>query len=190
MDAQEDFNKILYAILDSCATNYTKLQHPLNRCKSYHLEDFANSIELFFNPEFTFEHLRNPPDFETRMTGYDFFSYLGYTTKVDYNIIQSAVVNASIDYWWEKKFHKMPILKVFTVCGYVWTSHESKQLTIDYDSRRLYIPKQNDKMFYDAVLKIIKHYHPIDIKEEDFESFSKYIYLFLKINNAFSDTTN
>lgn len=188
IDAEIDFYKLLSAIADTSAVNYTKLQHPKNRTKKYHIEDLANSVEIFFNPEYLFEHLKMPPYFEERMTGPQFLSLINNGSKIDYNIIQKTVVENAVDYWWKKKFHSLPIIKVFSVCGYVWTSHESTTQSIDFITRKIYHKKNDDKFFYTSVIDIFNHYLNLELTSSQNKLLKKHLYLFLKINSAFENT--
>lgn len=187
IDAEIDFYKLLSAIADSSAVNYTKLQHPKNRTKKYHIEDLANSVEIFFNPEYLFEHLKMPPYFEERMTGKQFLSLVNNGANPDYSLIQKTIVSNAIDYWWTKKFHSLPIIKVFSVCGYVWTSHESKTPSVNYELRKIYHKKNDDKFFYTSILDIFNYYLKLELTSSQNKLLKKHFYLFLKVNSAFEN---
>ena len=187
IDAEIDFYKLLSAIADTSAVNYTKLQHPKNRTKKYHIEDLANSVEIFFNPEYLFEHLKSPPYFEERMSGSEFLTLVNNGSKPDYQSIQQTVVSNAVDYWWKKKFHSLPIIKVFSVCGYVWTSHESSSSKIDFLTRKIYHKKNDDKFFYTSILDIFEYYLKLELTKNQNKLLKKHFYLFLKINSAFDE---
>jgi len=74
-DAQEDLKKLIKAVIDYSVTSYVKLQHPLNRKTKSQKQDYLRTLQIFYDPEYSFEHFLHE-DSNVPMTTSDMISFL------------------------------------------------------------------------------------------------------------------
>lgn len=189
-DSSEDVKKIMKAVLEAAATDYIKLQHKKNRNKTFLEESFKNSIELFFNDNFTFESFVDDDNESIHLSTKDLLINILNTTQVDMESIRNNIVSNSIDYWWNKNFHDISIPEKISISGKVYSIINSpKNHYIDYQNNRIYCPvkkKGADRIFLKLCLQIILSNSDIVLSDTEIDSLFKHFYLFLKINSAFN----
>jgi hypothetical protein len=187
---EEDYKRLIKAVLDASLVDYIKLQHVKNRNKKFLQKSFLNSIDMFFDTTYLFEHFK---DLETQTKNLNFLElltcYLGKTIK-DLDTIHKHISEESIAYWWEKNFHDLEIPETITIGGIVWTVKNSPNNSfIDHEIKRMYCPTSAvgaDRTFYKLCFKQLCTAAEITIPEDSFDSIFKLFYLFLKINAPFN----
>jgi hypothetical protein len=188
LDHDPDYKELVKAVINNAVTDYTKLQHPLNRNKKYLKEGFLSSIQMFFNEDFRFHAFTS---FETNehLTIKDLLGIMMGSTDIQFEKTQEYIVNESIEYWWSKNFHDIKIPSKTIIYGKVWFISNSQKPYVDFDKNKIYLPikkTNSDRVFFELVLSIILREANINLTEEDFKALHKVFYLFLKVNNAFS----
>ena len=184
-----DYKKLIKAMFDSALVDYTKLQNSKNRHKKYLEESFQNSIDMFFNPTFIFEHFLDA-DTQTKNLNFEqLLCYLLNTNKVDMTHIHNHIAEESMSYWWDKNFHDLAVPSKITIHGIVWTVVNSPNNSyIDYTTKRIYCPKKAilaDRNFISLCLKIMLDSIEVELDDNSVGLLSKTLYLFLKINSPF-----
>tara|TARA_Y100000310_G_scaffold158679_1_gene158101 strand:+ start:2578 stop:3156 length:579 start_codon:yes stop_codon:yes gene_type:complete len=183
----ENYIRIVNAVINSAVTDYVKLAHPKNRNKKYLQESFNNSISMFFDETYrinAFTCLLDEKPFTTK----ELLSILISTPGVSMEKARQHVINESIKYWWEKNFNDIKIPSSINIFGRVYSIHIASKEHIDYEKGRIYFPVKkigSDRIFFKLSLKIILREAEIELEEEEFDKLHKVFYLFLKINNAF-----
>lgn len=187
--AEDDLKRLIKAVFESSLVDYIKLQHSKNRNKKFLEESFANSVDMFFDDSFRFEHFQ---DLETQTKNLSFLELMECflnTKNIKIENVHEHIAKESINYWWDKNFHNLEVPTHITISGIVWTIVNSpSQAYIDHSNKRIYCPvKQidSDKKFLTLCLRLICEAADLNIKDEDFEKLFKVFYLFLKINSPF-----
>lgn len=187
--AEDDFKKLIKAVFDSSLVDYIKLQHSKNRNKKFLEESFQNSVDMFFDKTYRFQHFQ---DSETQTRDLSFLELMERmldTKSIDINKVHSHISKESIDYWWNKNFHNLDVPTTITINGIVWTIKNSPNNSfIDYQNKRIYSSTNkidSDKDFLTLCLKIMIQESGITISDEEFNKFFKLFYLFLKVNSPF-----
>jgi hypothetical protein len=183
-----DYKELVKAVINNAVTDYTKLQHPLNREKKYLKEGFLSAVEMFFDEKFSFHAFTS---FETgkNLTTKDLLSIMGNSTDVNLDKTKDFIIKESINYWYDKNFHDIKIPSKIVIYGKVWFINNSQKNYIDFQKNKLYLPIKkigSDRIFFNLVLKVMLAESNIVLSEEDFINFHKVFYLLLKVNNAFS----
>ena len=188
-DADEDFKKLIKAVIEYSVTSYIKLQHPLNRKTKSQKEDFLITLDLFYNPEYRFEHFVDPETQET-MSTVDMLTVLLNGIAPSMTNTHNYIVQESIDYWWTKNFHDISIPNTVSIAGKVYkTINSPNNFYVDYENLRIYVSKKakfSDRHFFKLILEILFKETNINLSKEQFEQFHKFFYLLLKVNNGFN----
>lgn len=186
---ETDYKVLIKAVVDNAITDYVKLQHPKNRDKKYLKEGFLTSVDMFFDPDYRFLSFVSQ-ETNANLTTEELLKIMIDSNKVSLQKTKDHIIKKSIDYWWEKSFHNLKVPSKVIIMGKVWFTHNAKVLKVNYKKNHIYLPIKNngsDKLFYTAVLQIILSEIDLQILDEDFDNLLKAFYLFLKVNNAFSN---
>lgn len=187
-DALEDYRRLIQAVIDYSVTNYIKLQHPLNRKRKTQREDFLLTLDIFYDPNYSFEHFLNL-DTQENMTTQDMLDFMLGGSKASMSKTHSHITTESVDYWWAKNFHDILVPEVFTIAGKVWrTVNSPNNSFIDKDNLRIYMPLKKrgaDRLFFKLTFEILLEELEIELSPEEFHKFHKFFYLLLKVNGAF-----
>ena len=187
LDHDEDYKRIVKAVIDSSITDYVKLAHPKNRNKRYLEQTFLNAIEVFFDDSYKFEAFVSIVD-QTPLSTKDLISIMISNSGVSMDKTRQHVINESIKYWWEKNFNDISIPSSINIFGKVYFIHNASTEHIDLDKNKIFLPIKktgSDRIFFKLCLKVILIESGIELEEETFNKLHKVFYLFLKINNAF-----
>lgn len=189
--SNKDYLKLIKAVLDSAAVDYVKLQHPKNRTKKSAKISYANSVAIFFNEEFRFEHFVHPLDETYHFSTKELLSALLSTNKIDLKPIQDELIEEAISYWWEKNFHDMSIPNTISLAGKVFTVVQtSEKPFINYQDNSIHCNKTKrgaDRIFFQLCLDIILNETGIELSKKQKTDLFKLFYLFLKVNSAFQE---
>ena len=187
-DSNIDYKNLIKAVVENAVVDYVKLQHPKNRLKKYLKEAFQSAEQMFFDPEYTFEAFYSQ-DTQKYLNTKDLISIMIDSSNVSLEKTKQHVIDKSIEYWWEKNFHDFKVPSKFTLVGKVWHVHNAQLQKIDYENLRVYLPLKKagvDRLYIKSVLSILLQELNIDLSESDFNNLYKFLYLFLKINDAFN----
>lgn len=188
LEALEEYKTLVTAVINYSVTSYVKMQHPLNRKRKPEQEDFLLTLDIFYDPEYRFEHFLHL-DTEESMSTLDMLSLAIGGAPASMKKAQDHIVQQSIDYWWEKNFHDISFPNELTLAGKVWRLvHSPKNQYIDWDNYRIYCQikgRSSDRLILKALLEILLKESDLNISQEEFLNFHKMFYLFLKVNNAF-----
>lgn len=191
-DAQEDLKKLIKAVIDYSVTSYVKLQHPLNRKTKSQKQDYLRTLQIFYDPEYSFEHFVHE-DSNEPMTTSDMISFLLDGASVSMQNTKEHIQTEAYNYWLDKNFHDIKLPQTFSIAGKVWLLKNSpNNVFVDHQNLRIYFPlrkKGSDRIFFELVLKIILQELSIELPEEKLEDLSKTIYLLFKINGYFIEGT-
>lgn len=186
---EDDYKRLLKAVFDSAMVDYIKLQHSNNRNKKFLEESFKNSVDMFFDNSYRFEHFQDTKTQTKNLSFKQFMECYLDTTNINIKKIQNHIQEESIAYWWDKNFHNLEVPDRITIAGSVWTIINSpNNQYYDLENRRIYCSKDkidSDKDFLKICLKILCQFSNIKMQDEHFELFFKMFYLFLKINSPF-----
>jgi|SaaInl5LU_22_DNA_1037371.scaffolds.fasta_scaffold00524_18 hypothetical protein len=189
--SNKDYLKIIKAVLDSAAVDYVKLQHPANRKKKSLKQSYIDSVEIYFNKDFRFEHFTDPTNEDYHFSTKELLSFLLETNKINLQGIQEHLISEAISYWWEKNFHDMSIPTTIVLAGKVFKiCHSPKKHFVDYENNIIYCStskRGGDRLFFKLCFEIILKHSDIDLPKDKFDEFTKFFYLFLKVNAAFEE---
>jgi len=187
LNHDEDYRRIIKAVITSAITDYTKLAHPKNRNKKYLQQSYLNSINMFFDDNYRFEAFTSLLT-EEPLTTKDLIAILISNKGVSMEKARQHAIEESVRYWWEKNFHDIKIPPAINIYGTVYSVHTASTEHIDYKKNKIYLPIKrtgSDRAFFKLCLTIILKKSDIELSEEDFNAIHKVFYLFLKINDAF-----
>ena len=91
--SNKDYLKIIKAVLDSAAVDYVKLQHPANRKKKSLKQSYIDSVEIYFNENFRFEHFTDPTNEDYHFSTKELLSFLLGTNKINLQGIQQHLIS-------------------------------------------------------------------------------------------------
>jgi hypothetical protein len=117
---EDDLKRLIKAVFESSLVDYIKLQHSKNRNKKFLQETFANSVDMFFDDSFRFEHFQ---DFETQTKNLSFLELMECflnTKDIKIQNVHQHIAKESINYWWDKNFHNLEVPTHITISGIVW----------------------------------------------------------------------
>ena len=187
LNHDEDYRRIVQAVISSALTDYTKLSHPKNRNKKYLQQSYLNAIAMFFDDNYRFEAFTSLLT-EKPLSTKDLIAILISNKGVSMKKTRQYAIEESVRYWWEKNFHDITVPAAINIYGTVYSVHIASTEHIDYEKNKLYLPLKkpnSDRIFFKLCLKIILKESGIQLSEETFNKIHKVFYLFLKINDAF-----
>jgi|13_taG_2_1085334.scaffolds.fasta_scaffold01324_17 hypothetical protein len=188
-DADEDFKKLIKAVIEYSVTSYIKLQHPSNRKTKSQKQDFSITLDLFYNPEYTFQHFIDP-ETQNTMSTLDMLTVLLDGVIPSMENTHNYIVSESIDYWWNKNFHDITVPDTVSIAGKVYKVVNSpNNFYVDHQNLRIYVSKKakfSDRHFFALTLRVLLKETNIELTEEQFDNFHKFFYLLLKVNNGFN----
>jgi hypothetical protein len=187
--AEDDFKKLIKAVFESSLVDYIKLQHSKNRNKKFLEESFKNSVDMFFDKTYRFQHFQDLDTLTRDLSFLELMECILDRKNIDINKVHSHIIQESTDYWWNKNFHNLDVPATITIGGIVWTIKNSPNNPfIDYENKRIYSSTNkidSDKSFLTLCLKIMIQEANINLSDEEFNKFFKLFYLFLKVNSPF-----
>lgn len=185
-----DMRKLKLAILNQSIQDYIKLQHPKYRSKKYLEESFIYSVNMFFDPCYSFLYFFNE-DGEHEST-LNFIRSATDTYVKNLEPMKTYLKEESIKYWKNKhmKTFKIPNYLVYNGIVYNLLMHENKNYLIDYEKNEIFLNKKADAaecQFIYIFLEIAKKEHSLKISKKDQKTLSEEIYSFLKMNKMYLD---
>lgn len=185
---QQDWKVLLRHVLRQAIDDYIKLQHPSYRQKKYLQETFQDSVDMFFDPEYRFEHIQN--DLDEEMSLNDFLEAALDSEKVNIKKLQEHVASEARKYWTKKKMDTIVIPDMFCIEGHAYdVAHtDNETYAVDYESRKLYMSKTqteaNEEQFVKAMCEILCYHLEVRISKRNREDISEGLYRALKANGA------
>lgn len=187
----EDWKILLQAILRQGVDDYVKLQHPKHRRKKYLHEEFMNSVDMFFDPEYRFSLLKN--DEEQDMSIEDLVSTIADNDIFDMKTLQNWVVAEADTYWSTKNMPIMRIPDTIQVFGHIYEvehREDEEDYELDLDIKKVYLNKSNEfpvfqKIFLIAVLQIICHHKELKISVTNLRNLASGLHTVLTMNECF-----
>ena len=185
-----DMRKLKLAILNQSIQDYIKLQHPKYRSKKYLEESFIYSVNMFFDPCYSFLYFFNE-DGEHEST-LEFIKSATETYVKDLEPMRDYLKKESVRYWKNKtmKTFKIPNYLVYNGIVYNLLMHNKKNFLIDYKSNQIFLNKKDENaesQFLYIFLEIVKKEHSIKLSKKDQKTLSEEIYSFLKMNKMYLD---
>ena len=182
--------KLKLAILNQSIQDYIKLQHPKYRSKKYLEESFIYSVNMFFDPCYSFLYFFDEEGEHESTIG--FIRSATETYIENLKPMKTYLKEESIKYWKNKqmKTFKIPNYLVYNGIVYNLLMHEKKNYLIDYDSNRIYLNKKHknaESEFIHIFLELTKKEHSIKMSKKDQKTLSEEIYSFLKMNKMYID---
>lgn len=130
---QEDYKRLLEAILNQTFDDYIKLYHPQYRQKKYLEEAFLTSKDLVYDDEFLLENIFD--DEGQPLSFKKMASVIQETERPNINIVKKNLAAQCLDYWAAKET-KATIPETVNIAGYTYeisygpTAIDHKNLTI------------------------------------------------------------
>lgn len=185
-----DMKKLKLAILNQSIQDYIKLQHPKYRSKKYLEESFIYSVNMFFDPCYSFLYFFNE-DGEHEST----LEFIRSATEAyikDLQPMKTYLKKESIKHWKNKemKTFKIPNYLVYNGIVYNLLMHEKEKFSIDYEKNQIFLNKKDknaESQFIYIFLEIAKKEHSIRMSKKDQKVLSEEIYSFLKMNKMYID---
>ncbi len=187
LNHDEDYIRLIKAVVDSAITDYVKLAHPKNRNKKYLQQCYLNAIAMFFEDDYKLESFTCLLE-EQPLSTKELLSILISTPGVSMDKARQHVISESNKYWWEKNFNDITIPSSLSIYGKTYFTHNAANGYIDYNKNHIYVPLKkvgSDRLFFKLCLEIILNEVEITLDEDTFQKLHKVFYLFLKVNKAF-----
>jgi hypothetical protein len=187
LDHEDDYKRLVKAVIDSGIVDYVKLAHPKNRNKKYLTQCYLNAVDMFFDDNYKLKAFVSFLD-ETPFTTRELISILLSTPGVSMPKARQHVIDQSNEYWWKKHFNDIPLPSSISIFGKTYFLHTASTTHIDYQKNQIFLPLKDvnaDRIFFKLCLEIILREADISLDEKTFNKLHKIFYLFLKVNNAF-----
>ena len=186
-----DYKVLLNAILRQAIDDYIKLQHPKFRKKKYLQEAFDSAVDMFFDSEFKFLHVKDPEG--NFLSLKDLISSILEDDRIQMDKMKNHVVNEARSFWETKMVNTLYIPDSFIYDGHVYAVHHSEEedVSIDLDTKIISLNKdikdsENQQRFMEASVKIICYHEDIAISQKNIDKIGKGIFKMLRINSCFS----
>ncbi len=191
LEDTHDWKILLNAILRQAIDDYIKLQHPKFRKKKYLQEAFDSAVDMFFDSEFKFLHVKDPEgDF---MSLKDLVSSILEDDRMEMDKIKTHVVKEARSFWETKMVNTLYIPDSLIYDGHVYSVEHSTEedAIIDLDLKVISINKdikdsENQQRFIEAAVKVICYHEDIAISQKNIDKIGKGIFKMLRINSCFS----
>jgi hypothetical protein len=191
MEDQYDWKILLNAVLRQAIDDYIKLQHPKFRKKKYLQEAFDSAVNMFFDSDFQFLHIKDPEG--NFMSLKELASSILEDDRLDMEKIKIHVVSEARDFWETKMINTIYIPSTFIYDGHVYHVHHTDEddTHIDLDKKIITLNKQtensdNQQRFIETVIKLICYHEDIAISQKNIAKIGKGIFKMLRINSCFS----
>lgn len=185
-----DMRKLKLAILNQSIQDYIKLQHPKYRSKKYLEESFIYSVNMFFDPGYSFLYFLNEEG--EHQSTLEFIRSATDTYIKNLEPMKTYLKNQSIEHWKNKymKTFKIPNYLVYNGIVYNLLMHEKSKYIIDYSKNEIFLNKKSntaESEFILIFLELVKKERSIKISKKDQKTLSEEIYSFLKMNKMYFD---
>jgi hypothetical protein len=193
----DDFKAVVTAIFDQSRDDYIKLQHPSYRREKYLFEDFLNSVAMFFDPSFEFEHLVDEDGQQMNLRSMVDVLLDGYGRK--YKSVQDYLIKASKDFWENKKMAVVDSPSTIQIDGHVYFVEHSDSArddevdgySIDLENKVINLNRNTDdsvnqELFVQALIQLIFHHEEINISREKLRAIGRALFRLLKMNDCFT----
>ena len=159
-----DYKVLLNAILRQAIDDYIKLQHPKFRKKKYLQEAFDSAVDMFFDSEFKFLHVKDPEG--NFLSLKDLISSILEDDRLQMDKMKNHVVNEARSFWETKMVNTLYIPDSFIYDGHVYAVHHSEEEDVSIEEKPK-CPKSNYAIpgfyFFDNhVIEYAKNIQPSD----------------------------
>lgn len=184
-----DSEVLLRHILRQAIDDYIKLQHPKFRQKKYLQEAFQDAVDMFFDPDYRFMHIKNEDGNDMSLP--ELLKQANYGRQSQSDRLKAYIVKESKIYWQNKELSALTIPDTMPICGHVYSViHEDLPgYRVDYESHDLYLNKQqssdSEETLIQAVTEILCYHEDLAISRVKREKLGKSLYATLKVNNSF-----
>jgi hypothetical protein len=175
---EQDFSKLMAAIIRQAIDDYVKLQHPKYRRKKYLVEAYQQAIDMFF--DHTYKFLSIPNDYGEDMSLMDMLKAALKTEHVDIEKLREHAIAEAVAFWDTKAIKTVEIPDSLQINGHVYDiRHEdsSTSYVIDFDNKILTL---------DKLMNTTSDHEDIPIKPKHMAQLAKGWFRTLKLNNCFT----
>ena len=167
----EDYKKIISAIIEQSIMEYIKLQHPKTRRKKYLMDTFANSIDIFFLPSYTFAHFFNSDG--SNMNLHDLLIQITDTSSPDLEQMKKYLIDSAHKHWSLKYMPTLTIPDCLIYKGHVYViEHSESTPFVDHEVKSIKMNRkqnlENEQIFVKILFKIIEEVDPEALPHEAF----------------------
>lgn len=184
-----DMKKLKLAILNQSIQDYIKLQHPKYRSKKYLEESFIYSVNMFFDPCYSFLYFFNEEgEHESTL---EFISSTTNTSITSLQPMKDYLKEQSILYWDNKKMKTFTIPPYLVYNGLIYNilmSESDNKIKIDYEKNEIFFDKKDkeaEKIFIEAFIQIVQKEQNLKLSDKDKNILVKSIHDLLKMNNLY-----
>lgn len=182
---QQDYQKLMSAVLRQAMDDYTKMLHPNCRKRKYEQEAFWSARDLLWDDEC---ELAIDDDEGNPMTLEKVAMVAADRENVDLKKLRSYLITETNNYWNEKQVKTIALPDDVIVEGYTYSVQQSEEPNIDFDNRIIYMNKLSPTAEEDFVLTLMElscHHGEIRTTGKIRKDLSKIFYRILRINNCF-----
>lgn len=159
----EDYKKIIAAIVEQSMMEYIKLQHPKARKKKYLLNAFANAIDIFFLPSYTFAYFFNSDG--SNMNLHDLIIQVTDTSSPNLEEMKKHLIHSAYEHWSKKYVPTLTIPDCLIYKGHVYViEHSDSNHSVNHEEKSIQMNRQqnleNEKIFVEIVFNIIDKVDP------------------------------
>ena len=187
----DDWKVLLNAILRQAMDDYVKLQHPKFRKKKYMQEAFDSAVNMFFDSDFRFLHVKGEDG--DYMCLQELVSSILNDNRLEMDKMKNHVVSEARAFWETKLINTIYIPESFIYDGHVYSVHHSEQEDpeLDLDLKTITLNKnikdsENQQKFVESAVKVVCHHEDIAISQKNLDKIGKGIFKMLRINSCFS----
>lgn len=161
--ALQDYKRIIAGIIEQSMDEYVKLQHPKSRKKKYLYESFANSFDIFFDPDYSFLYFNKADG--SNMTTQDMLSVILTTATPELIVMQDHLINRAAEYWDNKYMKTITLPDCFIFKGHTYVfEHTEGTPSINHDTKVIKMNRKqnlnNEKQFLNFAYQIAHRYYP------------------------------
>ncbi len=189
---EKDWPILLLNIVKQGIDDYIKLQHPKKRNLVYLEEHFRNAADMFFDPEFRFQNIKNEDN--DHMSIKDMLSEMLNEDNIDLSMLHTYLINKAKEYWAEKNIKTVEIPQALAIEGHVYSlSHHEKTFynkphRIDYNNKIIYINMKSPTLEQDFIVAMVEclcYHEELKVSAKNIKLLGAAFYRLLKVNNSF-----
>jgi hypothetical protein len=197
-EPEDDWQRLLKAVIGSVMDDFIKLQHPSRRNEGYFREAFQLALAALYDDDYCIEW----PGPKGEKTVYTFKEILHERfgldniskreiQKMDMFPFREALIKSAEDYWSNKQLSCVTVPDFFTFRGYAYTVFlHKKPSSVDDKNAIIYIKRvEDDKLFQinflEQVISIIDMKDNIKLTDIQKEKMARALWEVLRMNSCF-----
>lgn len=184
----KDYHELLQKIIVQAIEDYIKLAHPAYRRKKYLQEAFEDAVDLFFDPFYQLEAIKN--DDQQNMNLREIISEALQVEDPDIDELKNYLIKTAKDFWKKHKIKTLHVPSMLCVEGEVYDIEHNTTVTdyiINTENKTIQLNKKSDKaelLITRIMLDLAAIHSDSTIKRQELNKISNVLFSILKVNDA------